>query len=221
MSLAAEVADLIAGMGIALGGQHVPIAVAGLISAGSYDPANGTAKVLIGSEMVNPTDDSTPENISLQPPKEYGPYPIATQSLGAQFGPTGGERCFILPADGGGLIVLAHYDDSPGVAAGEHLIQHPAHTDSRFHVKNDGSTTLGGTTQVQVVAPKVFLGERSSSGNDGIVRESDLQTVSDAIIRAVQEAFNAFAQTVQPGSGVPPPTVSAVTAQSSDVSFTA
>lgn len=219
--LLSEVQDLLGGLSIAIGGQQAPLAIGGMISPGSYNPADGTAKVLFGSEMVNEADDSTPDAPKLVPPVESPPYPIATQSLGAQFGPTGGERCFVLPVDGGGIIFLVHYDDSPGVDAGEHLIRHPAHIKSKLHLKNDGSTTLGAETQVQVVAPQVYLGERSSNGNDGVVRLEDLQNATNAIISAVQTAFNTFARTVQPGSGAPAPNVQSVTAQASDVSFSA
>lgn len=219
--LLAEVQDLLGGLSIALGAQHAPIAIAGMITPGSYNPADGTATVLFGSEMVNEADDSTADAPKLVPPVESPPYPIATQSLGAQFGPTGGERCFVLPVDGGGLIFLAHYDDSPGVAAGEHLIRHPAHTASKLYLKNDGSTTLGAKTQVQVVAPRVLLGERNANGNDGVVRLADLQNATNAVISAVQTAFNSFATHVQPGTGAPAPTVQPVTAQASDVSFSA
>lgn len=216
--LEAEIQDLLAGIGISQARHQPPGPLACMIADGTYKPYLDTAEVRIGWNMVQYDDDGNvipPEKVAT-----FGPFPILNMP-GEQTGVIGGERCWLLPVAGGAVIVLASYDEAPGVAAGEKIHRQPAHTDSYLHHKNDGTSVHSAEKRVIVTAPKVCLGENDSSGNDGVVRESDLQAVTNAIIKAVQTAFNQFARTVQPGSGTPPPTVGQVQAESSTITFSA
>lgn len=219
MSLESELQDFTAHIGLAAGRHMPPAGVAGLIADGTYDPKYGTVKVYIGSEMLQYDDEGNLKDFTALPP--YGPFPLLATHIGQQGAPTGGERCYLIPVEGGALVAIAHFDDSPGIPAGEHITQHPAHTSSHFHLKNDGSSVHSAETIAIVTAPQVLLGEKQSSGNDGVVREADLQKGLDDLKKAVQQALNQLAQTVQSGSGVAAPSVDSVTAQASQVSFSA
>lgn len=216
--LRSELQDEIAGQGLAAARHHAPLPVACLIADSTFDPKNDTAEVFIGSEFVQYDDDGNPIPLSQVP--TYGPFPIINPP-GQQKGLVGGERCFVIPVEGGGIIALASYDDAPGVESGEWIQQHRAHPDSQFYLKNDGTAVHQAEKRAIVTAPRVCLGENDSSGNDGVVREADLQKAVNDVIKAVQQAFNQGFLTVQPGSGAPPPTVGQVQAQASEITFSA
>lgn len=217
--LRAELQDEIAGVGLAAMRHEGPLPVACFIADGTFDPKNDTAEVWIGSEMVQ--YDDAGDLIPKEKLPTFGPFPVINLP-GQQKGLVGGERCYVIPVDGGGLIALASYDDAPAVNPGEWMQQHRAHPDSQFYLKNDGTAVHSAQKRAIVTGPRVCLGEDDSSGDDGVVRKSDLQkAIDDALHTAVQNAFNEFSRTVQPGSGAPPPTVAQVHVQSSEVTFSA
>jgi hypothetical protein len=65
------------------------------------------------------------------------------------------------------------------------------------------------------------LGENDSSGNDGVMRQSDGQKLANDIINAVQQAINQGFLRTQPGTGFPAPTIQQVQAEASDITFSA
>lgn len=213
-----EMQDEVAGMGIALARHHAPAPVACLIANGTFDPKTDTAEVHIGAELIRYDDDGN--LIPADKIPTFGPFPIINVP-GQQKGVVGGERCFVIPVDGGGIIALASYDDAPGIDAGEWMQRHQAHPDSQFYLKNDGTAVHSAETRAIVTAPRVCLGEGDSSGNDGVMRESDGQKLADDLKKHVQDALNQLARIVQLGSGVAAPTIEQTTAQGSSVTFSA
>lgn len=217
MSLEAQVQDAVSGMGMVAARGQSPHAEHGMIVNGSFDPRLGTVKVLFGSDMLQ--YDASENLIPVDQLPARGPYPLLTPWLGVQGGPVGGERCVAIPAAGSWVVAVTHWDDSPGIEAGEFIAQSMRFPDSHLHLKNDGSTVLKGQTVSIVTAPQVLLGETSASGNDGVVRQADLQAAIDALQNAVQTALDTLAQAVQPGSGVPAPDVASTTVTASSITF--
>jgi hypothetical protein len=64
-------------------------------------------------------------------------------------------------------------------------------------------------------AGDILIGEAGLTANDRVMTESKTQTLANAILSAVQTAFDTFAATVESGSGAPPPTLGTVTASGS------
>lgn len=216
--LGAEIQDLLSGVAISQNRHQPPGAIACLIADGTYNPQNDTAEVRIGWEMIQYDGDGAVIPPEKTPTK--GPFPIIN-APGEQTGLIGGERCWLFPVAGGALIVLTSYNEAPAVPAGEKKYSQPSHPDNYLHLKNDGTSVHSAEKRAIVTAPRVCLGESDSSGNDGVVRLTDDQATTDAILKVVQQAFNQLCKTLQPGSGVPPPTVQSVTAQASKITFSA
>lgn len=220
MSIIGAAQDMLAGIHTSEARWRAPMPMLCCISNGTYDATTDTACVWIQAEMVNYDADG-----NLIPAQQFGPYPIARHHYGEQSGPNGGEQCYVFPVEGGGIIQLAGFKDAfanwGGVQASEWRMLHPQHPTSYFYLKNDGTNWMSAEGSAVVIAPQVFLGESQSSGNDGIVRYSDLQTVVNNVIQAVQNAFDTVIPTLEAGSGGTPPTVQSVQSQSSRVSFSA
>ena len=217
MSLEAQVQDAVSGMGMVAARGQGPHAEHGMIVNGSFDPKLGTVKVLFGSDMLQ--FDASGNLLPVDQLPARGPYPLLTPWLGVQGAPVGGERCVVIPAAGSWVVAITHWDDSPGIEAGEFIAQSMRFPDSHLHLKNDGSAVHKAQTVAIVTAPQVLLGETSLSGSDGVVRQSDLQSAIDALQSAVQTALNTLAQTVQAGGGVPAPSVASTTVQASSITF--
>ncbi len=215
MSLEAEVQDAVSGMGMVAARGQAPHAQHGMIVNGSFDPKLGTVKVLFGSDMIQ--YDASGNLIPVDQLPARGPYPLLVPWLGVQGAPVGGERCVVIPAAGTWVVAMTHWDDSPGIEAGEFIAQSMRFPDSHLHLKNDGTSVHKGQTAAIVTGPQVYLGEMTSQGADGVVRQSDLQLAINALQQAVQTALNTLAQTVQPGGGVPAPDVADTTVQASTI----
>jgi hypothetical protein len=168
-------------------------------------------------------DSSEPDS----QPVIHRDVPLLTNHIGDQGGPIGNERAILFPIeDSHTFVALLFCDDqdSPQAAAGEkhlHLRSQDMQIALACFLKiQQDATRIGHQRKVTVLAPQVVLGMDESEDPNGIVRKQDLQkAVDDALQTAVQNAFNAFARTVQPGSGAPPPTVAHVTAESSTNAF--
>lgn len=194
----------------------------GFVVPGSFDPKDGTVHVTIGNTYAIDQNE-------FDSPLTLPNIRIATGHVGMMGGPIGGERVALHPIEGGFIATLYHdEDDVPGLKAGEWcamLRQDPAVLGNQpqptfIKLQNDGVARIGGQNNIALISPQVTLGFDGNPQNTlGVVRQSDLQDVADKIIKAVQTAFNNFAKTVQPGSGVPAPTLDKQTAGSSSSVF--
>ncbi len=185
-----------------------------VIVPGSYNPADGTVTVWSGLDLAAQDEEG-----NLVGPTEFGPYPLLTPGLGVQAPPVGWERAVAFPTEGGWAVAIVHYDDSPGIAPGEYISRLYTDTNTKVYLKRDtptaGSLHATASTEIEVNAPLVFLGESQSAGNDGVVRFQDLQDALTNITQAFQQALNTLASQVQPGSGVTAPSVDTPQATSS------
>jgi hypothetical protein len=192
----------------------------GVVAPGSWNPADGTIHVMRG-ETLTLGDQSDPDAQALL----HQPIPLLTLHVGLQGAPIGYERVVVFPYDGGYVAFLrVDTDDSPNIQAGEvgmHLRSFDQSLVAKCfaRVQND-ATRLGHAQKVVVASPVFSVGSENTDSDNGISRKQDNQQLANDIISAVQQAFNQFAQTVQPGSGTAPPTVNSVTAQSSTTSYT-
>lgn len=219
MSFLAESLDFVANVGMVADRQGAPTVQHGLIVDGSFDPTLGTVKVRFGADMLETDVDGNLLPVDQLPAR--GPYPLLTPFIGQQGAPTGGERCIAIPADGSWVVAITHWDDSPGILAGEWIARHPRFTQSHFHLKNDGSSVHSAETMAIVTGPQVLLGEMTPIPGDSVVRQSDLQQAVNDVLSVVSRALEQLAQQVQPGSGVPAPSIAGVTATGSDISHSA
>lgn len=197
-------------------------AIEGLAVPGSYRPSDGTVDVMEShTATLSASDGDTPAN----EPIIHKSVPILTPMVGHQSGPIGNERCILIPVKGAWRVIFDHdEDDSVQAPQGEkwiHLQDKDKNKVAQSFVKVQADAVrLGHTQKATILAPQVILGQDTADDSLGIVRKTDDQQTTNAILQAVQTALNAFAKTVQSGPGVPPPTIGQVTAQASNTSFT-
>jgi hypothetical protein len=122
--------------------KQQPKSFEGIIVPGSYKPENGTV------EVVFTHTDSIPQG-TVVGPFSHPIYPLLSPVYQMQAGPRGGERCQIIPREGGTYGVLLEHDtdDSPNTPAGEFWYLHKnlaGTVDGWTKSTNDGPTAADG-----------------------------------------------------------------------------
>lgn len=196
------------------------IAVAVKVVPNSWDPVEGTVRVISGNGIVD-QDGADPD----ADPLFFEPVPISSMHIGVQGGPIGFERGVAIPVDDGWRVLLDHGpDDSPNAQAGEfhaHLRSMDENQTRSCYVKvQTDAVRLSHTKRICALAQTVELGQENIA-RDGyrISRDSDVQQAINDLRQAVQNVINSLCQHVQPGTGIPPPQVASVTAHGSQTAF--
>lgn len=194
-------------------------AVEGLVQPGSWDPAAGTVKVIVGTTGTL-QDGADPDETTLYP----DPVPVMTSHIGSQGAPLGLERVILLRYEGGLVALYKHdVDDSLGALAGEHFTQlrsaDPAAALASFVKVQHDATRIGHVLKTSILAPTVVLGVDDAAPGLGLMNQAMTTELKDAIIQVVQEAINTLAARVQAGSGVPPPHIADVAVTASETSY--
>ena len=186
----------------------------GTVAPGSYNPADGTISVRVGNTISNPGDEFDTEMVIPN-------VRVMTNGIGVQSGPSGDERVVLHKIEGGYVASHVHdLDDSPGAGAGEIWSQQRLDPSTFSKLLSGGIHSLGASTQINAIAPQVALGyDQPDTSTDGVVRLEDMQNYGNAIISAVQAAFNQLCLTIQSGPGVPSPQVQQPTPTASQTTF--
>lgn len=201
--------------------RPIPSPLEGIVVPGSWNPQKATVHILVGT--TGALDPSEPDS----QPIIHRDVPLLTNHIGDQGGPIGNERAILFPIEDQHTFVAMLFcddQDSPQAAAGEkhlHLRAQDVQLALACFLKiQSDATRIGHQQKVTVLAPQVILGMDDASDDDALCRKKDVQkAVDDALQTAVQNAFNQFARTVQPGSGVAPPTVDRVSVDASTNAF--
>jgi len=216
-----------------------PVAIEGIILAGSYNPADGTVQVIMGHTLAAASFE-LPSGQQVQPTVVGASLVVTGWD---QYGPIGGERCLLVSC-GTQYAAFLEFDedDSPGAPSGERWIVHrnpmnPTQITGYTKWTNDGGTVgdnTGGWTTLAGSYGKLFtagglsvtlnddagaltLNGASPTTANAIVRQGDLV----AFLSSLSSALNTWASTnLQGGSGASGPTLS-FTPTASPKSFSA